>query len=69
MTNENDSNTPAANPQGQSSRQPPVIPPAPPQGEISPNPNDRPTNQQETAQELARQHGYQLSCKTMVIPP
>jgi hypothetical protein len=55
MTNENDSNTPTANAQGEPPRQPPVIPPAPTQGEVGPNPDDRPHNQQDTARELARE--------------
>lgn len=55
MTNENDSDTPATDPQGQPPHQPPVIPAAPPQGEVSPNSNDGSNNQQETARELARE--------------
>jgi hypothetical protein len=55
MTNENDGNAPPPSPQSDPPRQSPVIPPTPTQGEISPDPNDKSNNQQETAKELARE--------------
>jgi hypothetical protein len=55
MTNENDSNSPSPNPQNEPPRQPPVFPPAPARGEVSPDPTNSANNQQETAQELARE--------------
>jgi hypothetical protein len=55
MTNENDSDTPAPDSKYQPPRQPQVIPPAPPQGEVGPNPDNGGNNQQETAKELARE--------------
>lgn len=55
MTNENNSDKPAADPQGQAPRQPPPIPSAPTQGEIGPDSDNGANNQQETARELARE--------------
>jgi hypothetical protein len=55
MANENDSNTPAKDSQGQPLRQHPVVPPRPAQGEVGPDPNNRAENQQDTARELARE--------------
>jgi hypothetical protein len=55
MTNENDSDKPATNPQGQPPSQLPVTPSAPAESEIRADPNKRPASDKDTAKELARE--------------
>lgn len=57
MTNKDDSNDPASNPNTQSSSQPPVptAPAAPTQHEVRDDTNERTQNQNDTARELARE--------------
>jgi hypothetical protein len=55
MTNQNNSDSPAADPKDQSPPQPPMIPVAPAEREISGNPKKCSDPQQDTAKELARE--------------
>jgi len=55
MTNENDSDSPPAKSEGQPSPQSPMIPSAPPKGEVSTDPKKSANADQNTATELARE--------------